>query len=61
MTGLTKQQARLHAVVAGEINCRDTDPSDEGGYQRVAESIVSADPDEAEGKAYELFEAAHDD
>ncbi|GAA2782956.1 hypothetical protein [Saccharopolyspora taberi] len=51
----------IAAVFAGEISCRDTDPGDEGGYQRVAESVVAADPDEAEVKAYELFEAARDD
>ncbi|WP_019819454.1 hypothetical protein [Saccharomonospora saliphila] len=51
----------IAAVAAGEIDCLDTDSGDEGGYQRVAESVVAADPEEAEHKAYELFEADCDD
>ncbi len=51
----------IAAVAAGEITCLDTNPGDEGSYQRVAESVVAADPDEAERKAYELFKAARDD
>ncbi|GAB3289164.1 hypothetical protein [Parasphingorhabdus pacifica] len=45
-------------VVAGDVNCSDTDSGEEGGYQRVAESVVADDPDEAERRAYELFVAA---
>lgn len=56
----TEGETLISAAVAGEVNCRAIDPGDEGGYQRVAESVVAADPDEAEGKAYELFEDARD-
>ena len=51
----------IAAVVAGELTCSDTDPGEEGGYQRVAESVVATSPDEAERKAVALFETARHD
>ncbi|WP_406690345.1 hypothetical protein REH65_31240 [Saccharopolyspora sp. ID03-671] len=51
----------IAAVVAGEITCRDTAPGEEGGYQRVALSVVATGPDEAERRAFQLFEVVRPD
>lgn len=51
----------ITAVTAGDVSCLDSDFGEEGGYQRVAESVIAANADDAERKAYELFEAARDD
>lgn len=51
----------IAAVAAGEVQCRDSESGEEGGYQRVAEHVVAADAGEAERRVCELFEAACDD
>jgi len=49
----------IAGVVLGERNCVDSDPG--GDRQRVAESVIARDADEAERLAYELFESVHDE
>lgn len=50
----------IAAVVAGDIPTSDTDPGSEGDYQRVAESVIATDANEAARTAYEMFEAGRD-
>ncbi|WP_139183071.1 hypothetical protein [Actinopolyspora xinjiangensis] len=51
----------IAAVFAGQHFCRDSEPGDEGGYQRVVDTVTAEDADEAERLAYELFESARDE